>query len=775
MTIARAAAIACLMLPGVPGSARAQVVNDGTLGSTGAGLVGHAPNAGGGVDYFLTPADGAQVGSNLFHSLSRLDLGSADAAVYQGDFSIHNLITRITGGRSSIDGSVRSEIPGANLFLINPDGIVFGEHASLNVSGNTVVSTAHEVQLGTSGRFDTRGAGGDILTVDPPSSFGFVQPPAPIVLNGSQIRGADLHSLALIGGDLELSGARSDGQPGLLEARGGRIDLASVGSSGSVRIVEGATPDLVLEGERGDIALTDDFVVSSSGVARDPLAFGLKPVPGSGPIFVRANDLLVQDSEIRVLTVTNQSAGDVSIDLTGDLTQRATGAQRSLINSGSGLTIPVPPDQTATQVFRQIDASIGLIRDFAICGSVICGVTYLTPAAAGDISISARNATLENGGQIVSRSEFLADAGNITLDLRGDATVQGVAGDGSRSGVFSNAVGSGDQGRIALHAGGLLMMADHGVIVIENGEASTAASAPGRIEIEAASLDMSGNARIDSSTRGAGDGGDLALDISGPARLRGATNSEEFTGITTLSQPGSTGDAGRIDFSAHSLKILDGAQISARPVGTGALGDAGSIHVDVADDLVMRHGAITAESAVAGGGNIDVAIGDIADLRDSKITTSVTQGTSTGGNVQLAPRSTAVVLQNSQIVARADQGFGGSVLISTEALLQDVDSLISASSNVIGRSGTEVIESPQGQINVEPNVLPVPPIDVSSLLRETCSMRNPGDASTFVVASDPGPRVLEGDLLPAFLSGALPKDDADTQEGASAPGPTCRR
>ncbi|HXK23589.1 MAG TPA: filamentous hemagglutinin N-terminal domain-containing protein [Myxococcota bacterium] len=772
MTSARATAFACLMLAGV--SARAQVVNDGTLGSTGPGLVGHAPNASGGTNYFLTPADGSQVGSNLFHSLSRMDLGSADAAIYQGDSSIHNLITRITGGPSSIDGEVRSEIPGANLFLLNPDGIVFGEHARLNVSGNTVVSTAHEVALGTSGRFDTRAAGGDILTVDPPSAFGFAEPPAPIVLNGSQIRGADSHSLALIAGDLDLSGARSDGQPGLLEARGGRIDLVSVGSSGSVRIVESTPPDLEELAQRGDVSLTDDFVVSSSGVADNPLAPALKPVPGSGPIFVRARNLLVEDSEIRALTVTNQAAGDVDIGLTGDLTVRGTGVQRSVIDSGSGLTVPPPPDQTVTSLFRQVDASIGLIRDFLICGGVVCGVTYLTPAPAGDISIAAHDATLENGGQLVSRSEFVASSGDLSLELGGDLTIRGFAADGNRSGLFSNAVGSGNQGRIALHMpDGALAMSDTGVIVIENGEASTATSAPGHIEIEAASLDMSGNARIDSSTRGAGSGGDLSIDIHGPARLRGATNGDEFTGITTLSQPGSTGDAGRIDFKAGSLEILDGAQISARPVGTGALGNAGSIAIHLADDLVMRRGTISTQSDVAAGGNIDVAIGGIADLRDSAITTSVTHGLASGGNIQLVPKSTAVVLQNSEIVAKADEGAGGNILVSTDALLRDVDSTISASSN-FGVNGEVVIDSPQGQIDVEQPELPVPPIDVSSLLREACSMRNPGDASTFVVASDPGPRVLEGDILPAFLSGALPPDDGHADPAASASGPNCR-
>ena len=141
-----------------------------------------------------------------------------------------------------------------------------------------------------------------------------MSPPEPIVVRGSQLVGADNHSFSLIGGHLVLSGTRSDDEPGLLSAPGGRIDLASLGSSGTVRIVGGAESDLVLEdvATRGDVILTDNFVVSSSGVRRNPLDPDTRPARGSGPIFVRAANLTVDNSEIRVLTVTNQPAGDVS-------------------------------------------------------------------------------------------------------------------------------------------------------------------------------------------------------------------------------------------------------------------------------------------------------------------------------------------------------------------------------------------------------------------------------------------------------------------------------
>jgi hypothetical protein len=132
------------------------------------------------------------------------------------------------------------------------------------------------------------------------------------------------------------------------------------------------------------------------------------------------------------------------------------------------------------------------------------------------------------------------------------------------------------------------------------------------------------------------------------------------------------------------------------------------------------------------------------------------------------------VLQNSRIVAEADHGAGGSILISTNALISDVDSLVSADSN-FGVDGTVVTDSPEN-INVEQSELSVPPIDVSSLLREACALRDPGAASTFVVEPDPGPRRHEGDILPAFVANALPADDdAASHGGAGAPASICQR
>ncbi len=115
------------------GAVQAQVTLDGTLGPAGA-LPG--PN------YAITADLGRQVGGNLFHSFGQFSINTGESATFSGPNSVSNIIGRVTGGNVSfIDGALRSTIPGANLYLLNPAGVLFGEHAQLDVLGSVHVST----------------------------------------------------------------------------------------------------------------------------------------------------------------------------------------------------------------------------------------------------------------------------------------------------------------------------------------------------------------------------------------------------------------------------------------------------------------------------------------------------------------------------------------------------------------------------------------------------------------------------------------------------------
>src|SRR5688500_13682527 len=107
----------CVLLSAFLTASQAQMTLDGSLGPSGA-LSG--PN-------YTIPAEVGQLrGSNLFHSFGAFNIHTGESATFTGPNVVDNILSRVTGGNpSNIDGLLRSEIPGANLFLLNPSGILF--------------------------------------------------------------------------------------------------------------------------------------------------------------------------------------------------------------------------------------------------------------------------------------------------------------------------------------------------------------------------------------------------------------------------------------------------------------------------------------------------------------------------------------------------------------------------------------------------------------------------------------------------------------------------
>jgi filamentous hemagglutinin family protein len=190
---------------------------------------------------------GATRKANLFHSFSQFNVGEGRGAYFTSPPEIENILTRVTGAdRSDILG--RLGVNGdANLFLINPNGIVFGQNASLDVQGSFLATTADAVKLGDAGLFSaSQPATSNLLSVSPSALWSNAVAAQPIV-NQSQapslidqlnsaglspgLQVPDGRTLALVGGDVLLEGGR-------LTAAAGRIELGSVAGVGQVSLTQ---------------------------------------------------------------------------------------------------------------------------------------------------------------------------------------------------------------------------------------------------------------------------------------------------------------------------------------------------------------------------------------------------------------------------------------------------------------------------------------------------------------------------------------------------------
>src|ERR671931_516895 len=151
-----------------------------------------------------------------------------DTATFTGPAGTANILSRVTGGQpSEIGGRLQSTIQGANLYLLNPTGVLFGPHASLEVSGSFHVSTADVLRFPDGATFSAHLGQASVLTVAEPAAFGFLgSTPAGITIQGSRLRVPAGHTLSVIGGDVTLRGPASHSAP-TLGAASGRINMAS--------------------------------------------------------------------------------------------------------------------------------------------------------------------------------------------------------------------------------------------------------------------------------------------------------------------------------------------------------------------------------------------------------------------------------------------------------------------------------------------------------------------------------------------------------------------
>ena len=188
---------------------------------------------------------GAIRGINLFHSFLEFNVGAGQSAYFTNPAGIENIFSRVTGGNPSTISGALGVLGNANLFLINPKGIIFRQGASLDLQGSFLATTASQINFADGTQFSTLPRQtSPILTVSVPIGLGLGATPGEIVVQGANLQVPPEKTLALVGGKVTLQG-------GSLIAPAGRIDLGSVAGSGSVSLTLTSSQG----GAKGDFAL----------------------------------------------------------------------------------------------------------------------------------------------------------------------------------------------------------------------------------------------------------------------------------------------------------------------------------------------------------------------------------------------------------------------------------------------------------------------------------------------------------------------------------------
>lgn len=514
-------------------SGHCEIILDGSLGSQGDIS---------GPEYDIKSEYGSQSGNNLFHSFSSFNIAQNEIATFHGNHSIQHIIARITGGKTShIDGLIRSNAGNADLFLLNPSGFIFGPTAKISIDGSFHVSTADYLTMGSSDLFYANPDQTSILSVESPTSFGFIDENiGSIVFNGqgaveqnetSGLIVNDHNTISVISGDIYFNDSthilldnNTIAQPtGSLTAPGGTIQLVSVQSECTVSLLEDHI-DFISVAQMGNIRINDHslFKVSSN--------------EKGGQIIIRSGDLTIENSilEARSNRIT---AGLIDIK-----------ANQISINQSNLLCeiFAIPFSQKNSS-----DTSIAGIRLAASNDIHISNHTDIytsatafgpleQPVNTGVIDISANNIYLLNGVWIGSESD-VATGGEVNLFAKGNMVIE-------NSEVVSSTFGDNTN-----NGGNISLMAES--ILLKNGST------------------------LESKTSSMGDGGKIDLQASGNITLSGTNDAGYASSIVTrsLNLCIDAGNAGNIKLSGNQIVISDGSQIIASTQGTGM---AGEINID---------------------------------------------------------------------------------------------------------------------------------------------------------------------------------------------------
>ena len=658
-------------------TAQAQVVTDGSLGPVTA-LTGPI--------FSIDPALGRTRGANLFHSFSTFSIGAGEWANFRGTPGLVNIIARVTGNTPSrIDGFLSAP---ANLFLLNPRGILFGAQATLDVTGSLYASTADYLRFSNGERFQATLSGTTSLSIATPVAFGFVDSfVAPISATDSFLVGAEGRALALVGGRVTLERAA-------LSVERGTIAVVGVASAGEVVFGNGSFD-------------TSSFTAMADVSMHQSLVNAFDEESTS--VYIRGGRFVMEDQSL-VGAIASQPGPARVIDIDVDSLQLANSAAIVTTATGDGIGIPIRiradeivVGQTAavsafaagSRIGGDIDVHTGSLT---INGgeTVETGFSLFGTAAAqgtghaGNVTVHATNVDITGGG-LSALTNSAGDGGDITLvadrvALHGGAT------------VTAGTTASGSGGRVSVTARELVVDAGASAlapaITVTTNAITDDAGDAGTIEIHADDLRLS-NGHIISSTAGPGDGG--AIDITAQRALleHGASIASD-TGVVGAFGPAATyGNGGEIKLQADSLQVLSGSRISAITLRNGA---GGSIDIAAATFDLSGASVNTNTSGTGNAGRIDIT-GGSASVRAGASIVADTLGAGTGGTIAVTAdhllidgATSAISANTGSIQDASSSGAGGNVLISADDLTMHNRATISANTFGTGTAGRITID-----------------------------------------------------------------------------------
>jgi filamentous hemagglutinin family protein len=527
---------------------------------------------------------GTQRENNLFHSFKDFSFSkltpdvTGDTAYFNNDVGIKNIITRVTGGLpSNIDGIIKSNGL-ANLFFLNPAGIIFGQNASLDIGGSFIGTTANHIKFADASIFSAiEPEKNPLLTVSTPVGLQFGTSPGEII-NESQasfnnavnslgvpagLQVSNGKTLALVGGNVSLAG-------GNLTANEGRIELGSVAANSFVSLNE--IDKGYFLGYSGiqnfnDIQLSQSANIDASGNGG-----------GSVQIFGK-NISLLNGSLIFSFTLGSQSGESILINASNSLE----------LSDGSNIVTLAESEGKAGDILVKVLGSIKLLgtapdASSTGIGSQVCVLSFdcgSVTGNGGNLNLETKQLIIKDGAFIDASTFGAGKAGNILIQTSDSVEIVGISTDGNVNSAILAQVGISD--------------------IEKSGNA-------GNLTIDTQRLIVRDGGQIGTASRKAGNGGNLTINAKDSILLTGtspdataSTFDKNRSGLFVSAEPDASGNVGSLNLTTDTLTVEKGARISADNFGSG-LPASSTLNVE---QLIIRDGGeIKSGSFASGNGGI---------------------------------------------------------------------------------------------------------------------------------------------------------------------------
>jgi len=685
----------------------AQVVPDQTLPVGERSQVSGDPN---------TQINGGAIrGSNLFHSFQQFSIPTNGSVVFNNGSAITNIINRVTGSSiSNIDGLIRANGT-ANVFLINPNGILFGANARLDLGGSFLASTAGSLKFANGFEFSaTSPQTPPLLTISAPTGLRYGNKIGEIRSQGAILRVPNGQTLNLTGGNVAIDG-------GQLLAPGGRVELAGVAAAGEVGLTQQvqewrlSVPDglaradvaigknaivNVRSGGDGSIAITArNFTSTGAGTrVRAGIAAGLWTVDAqAGDININAAEAINLDEMLisnAVLTSGTGNAGNINITAGKLFLANGAAVSDSTFGQGNAGNINI--------IARDLVSFDG-VGSNGLNSGAFSSVASDGIGQGGNISITTGTLSLTNGGIVAASTFGQGNAGNVTITARDAVSLNGV-------GVNNNTLRS---------SGAFSSVASDGI------------GQGGNVSITTGTLSLTNGAQVGAATLGRGNAGNITITARDAVSFGGVGSNGFSSGAFGSVASDGIGQGGKIAIDTEQFSITNGAQLSASSEGQGA---AGNLEVAARQLRLDNQGSIQAQTASGQGGNIILQVPALLLLRRGSFissTAGTAQAGGDGGNITFNGNFiVAVPKENSTISANAFSGRGGNIRITTQGLFGIVPrssattglSSITASSE-FGISGTITLNTPDVDPSRGTATLPTGVVDINALIASSCVAR----------------------------------------------------